>query len=272
MGRLSSLKRQEAAAWQDHQYDYDENGEPLFGWQISKHARWFLPPPKGWRPQPPRIPGNPRNMLGDLWAFGRLVYEEILQLWGSPAELMAKQWLFGRTGWLCRDWVRHLEQLVRCILIIAALTMEVVLPKPRTTLKRRLSATPRRQMNAEDPSTWAVVLHVFPVERESQRRSRARPKFKRRYLETAGLARRIEALYRVLKLQDPYARRLACRLARLKEKNRTANSPRTLTLKPWTYPYNFYGQTSGQHAVQEQMTPAHHAAGHLLAWHDLAPG
>jgi hypothetical protein len=273
---MGSLRKQEADVLDAQYYDYDEHGQPKFGMQISEHGRWFLPPPRGWRPLPPQVPDDPREALSDLWAFGRLVYEEILLLWGAPSELMAKHWLLGREAILCRDWVRHLEHLVRAILLIAALTLELVLPRPRTQAKRMIDpdAAPRlRLMKVDDPSTWAVSLRMFPSEREPRQYTRRERRPARDYLDAASLAKRIEALYRILKRQDVYVTRLARRMARLREKNRLANAPRTLKLRPWTYPYDFYNRTSGQYAVQEQMTPAHFMASRLLgSWHDLEPG
>jgi hypothetical protein len=273
---MGSLERQEADAFEASFYEYDAAGQPKFGWQVSKAGRWWNPPPKGWRPPPPQVPDNPREALPELWAFGRRVYEEILALWGSPSDLMAQHGLFGREGVLCRDWVRHLEHLVRCILIIAALTLEVVPPRPRLSPKRATdpNAAPRtRLIKTEEPSTWPVSFRVFPSTCEARSRRSSPRSPKRNYMKVRGLALRIEALYRVLKTQDPYVRRLACRMARIREANRTANRLKTFALKPWTYPYDFYGRTSGQHAVQVHMTPAHVMAGRLLGpWHDLAPG
>jgi hypothetical protein len=276
---MGSLKKQEADAWPADQYDYDENGQPIFGMQVSKHSSWFLPPPKGWRPPPPQIPENPRDMLPDLWAYGRLVFENLVQLFGRPADLITKHWLFGREARLCRDWIYNLENFVRCILIIAALTLDVVLPKRRADLAMRpvRAREERAKPDETGPSAWSVSLPVFPPERElrgrGQRKKKPPDQSTRDYADTLPLAKRMEALYRVLKHQERYARRLAFRLARLKDRNKRANCPRTLKLRAWDYPFDFYNRTKGQHAIKTKMTPAHYAASlKLAAWHNLAPG
>jgi hypothetical protein len=77
------------------------------------------------------------------------------------------------------------------------------------------------------------------------------------------MARRIEALRRVLANPDKRAHRLALRLARIRAANAKANAPRIFTLRRWDFSPK--KRTSGKRAVNEGMQIAQPIAEQVLA-------
>lgn len=148
--------------------------------------------------------------------------------------------------WLMRErlrWVRPLERLARRIVLIEALALLVNQMLPRRSAKARKpeakrKASPRKPWDrTSEPETWSVSFRTV-TSRRIDRRIRKRKKwpteheqllmpegsdfigkngeFARVLLDAGPLARRLEALRRVLVDPAKTARRLAWRFARVK--------------------------------------------------------
>jgi hypothetical protein len=86
-------------------------------------------------------------------------------------------------------------------------------------------------------------------------------------LSAAGLARRIEALRRVLERKDRYVQRFARTLARIKKNNASANAPRSIGVRPWRF--RWQRRTTGRFAVSDAMAIANPLAERAAAlWHE----
>lgn len=127
------------------------------------------------------------------------------------------------------DWLHHLEQLVRCLILTAAFALEVAL-KPRTPKPR---ARKRRCHIIWDnkPSTWVRLrFSIFPHASRAAKTYGAPTQKQSRFARTLPLARRLETLRRILVAPEASAGRAAFHLARLQAANVTSNQPRTLVM------------------------------------------
>lgn len=128
------------------------------------------------------------------------------------------------------DWICHLEMLVRCLIVTAALGIKVTLRALARVHTRR-----RRIVIVRDdrPSTWVrLSLSIFPSRSPRHASGHARSAPQSRFARTLPLARRLETLRRILVEPEPCARRAAFHLARLAAANATSNQPRRITLTP----------------------------------------
>lgn len=235
-------------------------------WRWDRRSGAWIPPSDDGRFPQREPPENPRDALPELWGLAARVWNEICALWGDSASLMRRRRLSGFEYRHCTDWLRSLETLVRRIVVIAALTLEL---KPVAAGPSHAWGEPRFQRTLwHDPTTWKVS---FPVLRQARERrdGERRPKKPRREhdLPSRGLARRIEALRRVLSGGQACAMRLARALARMKKANRTLNAPRELRLKPWSIRWD--KRTSGRLAVRDGMDIAQALAQRAIdVWHE----
>ena len=220
-------------------------------WRWDRRSRAWIPPTDDGRFPKREPPENPRDALPELWGLAARVWNEILS---------------GLEYRHCTDWLRSLETLVRRIVMIAALTLEL---KPVAAGSSHAWGEPRFQRTLwHDPTTWKVSFRVLRQARE-RRDGERRPKKPRREhdLPSRGLARRIEALRRVLSGGQACAMRLARALARMKKANRTLNAPRELRLRPWSIRWD--KRTSGRLAVRDSMDIAQALAQRMIdVWHE----
>lgn len=262
----SDTPSEETFEWKPYEKPADE-----WGLLITEHGRVWTSPPPDWQPPPPILPDDPREALPGLWDFAKLVWNEICQLWDDPASLLQQGYVSGLTYRRCCDWVRNLEGLVRRIVIVAALSLQLAPLKPTPPGEPpRPWGEPRfRRALWHDPSTWKVSFKMFPVRRGVRKRYARQRKPRREHgLPTAGLARRIEALCRVLLWKETYVARFARFMARVKAKNRVTNGdPREFHLAAWDFHWD--RRTSGKYAVNEGMHPAQPLAERALAlWNE----
>jgi hypothetical protein len=98
---------------------------------------------------------------------------------------------------------------------------------------------------------------MFPKQhggRRGARRKRDPDAHPHPLVESWPMAKRIEALRRLLANPDKRARRVALRLARIRAANAKANEPRILALRPWDFAPE--KRTLGKHAVNDGMKVA----------------
>lgn len=199
--------------------------------------------------------------MPDLWEWAAFIYHEITSSWDTPRVMGDNGWYPRRRHRLLRDWVRHLEILVRRILIAAALAITLPPPRahasPRTPpnvpqrhgaaspilsaieMARRLPPNPRLSQN------WPTRFSIFPAQRTTSRRRihrRREPTARELHSEfethavcARSIALRLESLRRIIAEPHIAARRVVRTLARIKARNLTANAPRIPFLAPWIF-------------------------------------
>jgi hypothetical protein len=140
-------------------------------------------------------------------------------LFGEPAALFALHAVPRRQGQLIRAWLAALEAIARGLLLMAAaaLPASAVAPRHRPAGRAPIRRRPRPAAAVDDPSAddvsserWAGV--AFRALSSSGSGSRGTSREPRRFIATAPLALRFEALLRVAEAPEPFARRLARRL------------------------------------------------------------
>ena len=166
----------------------------------------------------------------DVWRRARAIFLQFFDRHDTSIIALAERdYVFRAEHRKMSDWVHHLEVLVRWLILTAALAIRITLkprdPKPRKA-KRRLHI-----IWDNKPSTWVrLSFSIFPRTTRSTRTRSASAKPQSRFARTLPLARRLEALRRILVAPEASARRAAFHLARLKTANRTSNQPRALVM------------------------------------------
>lgn len=177
--------------------------------------------------------------LRAAWSHARWMFLQIVDFFDTPREIAARNWMLRATHAELNDLIRHLELIARRIILVAALGLEIILAplKPRTRIRkrRRVLIWPTR------PETWRASFRMFstrgvePGEPSGQALATP-PAQLDRFLPAMPLARRFEAVRRVLGNPDRLIRRTAFRLARMQARA-TADNPcqlrfRRLKLNP----------------------------------------
>lgn len=226
------------------------------GRNVSTRYTWVEPCP--------RLPDDPRRALNSLMRFAASVWATFIFLWGGPRAVLRQRTMSARDWRLARDIIFHLEQLVRRILLVAALAMKLPPPRERAPMAdsvRTPSHKPRaaKRENANAPRTWRVSFHAMPADAEPREHNPLVATRKRRVRPldikpTRGLARRMEALARAITQGRTHARRLALRLGRIAARNARANQPRLLAVPRWDF--HPWARTPGKHAVNRGMEKA----------------
>lgn len=168
----------------------------------------------------------------EAWQHAGWVWAQFCELFHSPRALSLREYIARWEHRKFADWIRPLEFLTRRIIFAAGLAMAVVLkplatrqPKPR---KRRI-----RVVWPQKPETWIARFRMLPPQRPETRWIYSNRREVSPTMASFPLARRLEALRRVLADPEPAARRFAAKLARIAARNRTANEPRRLWIRPW---------------------------------------
>ena len=173
------------------------------------------------------------SFTGDLFDIWRRARELWLQFFDrhdtTLVALAERQLAFRAEHQKMSDWIHHLEQLVRGLILTAAFALEVVLaprkPKPHTRKRRRVVIWDNK------PDTWVrLTWRIFPHTARAAGSYGAPAQKPSRFARTLPLARRLETLRRILTAPEASARRAAFHLARLQAKNCTSNTPRTFTM------------------------------------------
>jgi hypothetical protein len=228
----------------------------------------FTPRPTGIRlvagTGPETIPRTePCDPLPGLWDFAGMVHEEICMLFGEPGELATKGYINRRSHRILGDWLRNLELLVRRLLLIAALAFDPGALCSHGAKPQRERGT--RLVWSDRPEGWVARFRVFPKKQSRRHIRKERDPDKRvpQFPNPWPMARRIEALRRVLANPDRRAHRLALHLARIRLANAKANAPRIFSLRRWDF--SPAKRTSGKFAVNEAMQVAQPIAEQVLA-------
>ena len=221
---------------------------------------------------PADAPG-PHDQLTWLWRSAHLMLGRLADLFGTPVDLIRQEYVPTKTHSLLGDWIRNLESLVRRILLVAAFALELPALKSRTAKGPQGVARFKRTW-WDDPNTWQVSFRTFMPgnpERITQVRGRGwRSPTKR----TRQMAMRLEALRRAIRFRNDHIRRLARRLARMREHNRTTNGPpRLFAVKPFYYRYEPKHRATARHAVaRSQFIVEPLLAAALNRWQPQEPG
>jgi hypothetical protein len=172
---------------------------------------------------------DPSDTISHLWTAARAMFARLGAAVGEAVSIAVKEVLSARERGAIRAWLRPLEHMVRKVILIEALALARDAPsaaappprsqaagKPRAERTTSLRLWPR-QRASEGPRVrdlGAPVL-VRSIWREADRLTRARHLNKVRFLRAPlqeRLARRIDALHRVLDSPFAAARRLARKL------------------------------------------------------------
>ena len=177
----------------------------------------------------PRLPA----LLLGVWEDACYVWSTFCWLFETPAQLAGREALAIAEHRERNGWIHHLEQLVRKLVLVAALALNLILrpspPQPHRLRQRRLRlAWPDR------PASWRARFRMMPRRRDTDTGARLRSAPRDiRIVDSFPLARRLEALRRVLANPDARIRRFAITLARIARENARANAPRTFILRTW---------------------------------------
>ncbi len=175
-------------------------------------------------PATPGLLDGARQLLG-----------QILERFFTPAWLATWPGVFQWTKFEFLDWLRPLELLVRRILLIEAISLILSqnLPAARKVERGQARSAararrPRPDLTPDDPGGWRVSFSILPAHGPSGPRHvlpavddlyllgapRSPGRFRRRLHDPMPLARRLEAVLRVVVDPAAFARRLAFRLRR----------------------------------------------------------
>lgn len=218
----------------------------------------------------PKLPAP----LLTVWGTACSVWKTLCNVFDTPASLAERDYIPRSEHTLINDWVYHLELLVHRLVLVAALALNLVLRptpprEPRTRQRRRILLWPAR------PECWPAR---FSMMRGGDRytssvdRPRATPRWKPAVMPSFPLARRLEAIRRVLANPDARIRSFAMQLARMADRNARANTPHRFRLRKWTEtPRNL---TNGRRMIITPMRIVHPFACDLLdQWNEAAdPG
>lgn len=201
----------------------------------------------------PRLPA----ILMQVWEEARSVLMDFLNIFQTPAELALREYAHIEAHTQMRDWILHLELLVRRLIFTAAGLVNIVL-RP---LKLRDPSLPKRVRKRRRILLWPNRPRDWPARFFMRTRKQRDPAPRRAPAQKTGwvspllptftLARRLEALRRVIANPEARIRRYAIHLARLAEANARANAPRTFALRAWKlYPRR---PSMGQRVIMEGM-------------------
>jgi hypothetical protein len=183
---------------------------------------------------------------------------------GAPAEIAARDWLARDDRNRIRDHIRHLEAFARRLIVAMAMTFAPASARTRTStprLRRRVLMWMHR------PQSWIARLVIFPAARRAATKRTPR-RVPRLGASAFPLARRLEAVRRVL--ADPLAR--ARRFApALRRRQQRGNQP--LPLRPVRRPRILNaGWTSGWRLASELIESLDHRIAHGVWRPDPQPG
>lgn len=174
--------------------------------------------------------------LAAVWRHARWAFLQVATLHTTPRDLALLELVSRQRHRTLAIFIRHLELLARRLVLVAALALHIVLqpvaPRERPRLPRR-----RRRILVwlHRPETWHVCFRMHPPRAPAIRWICRRRKHLPHTRASLPLARRLEAVRRVLVEPDRYVRRCAIRFVRLAERNRTANQPRCFGVRPWSF-------------------------------------
>lgn len=184
------------------------------------------------------------EQLLSVWEHARWVFANFCDFFAPPVAIAGREYINRSEYRAMESWLRSLELLTRRLILAAALAINVTL-KPldrrapaRQSLRSSEPATQSRQRRRvliwfNKPASWIARLRMVP-RKPSETRALRRPKREQpRVLPSFPLARRLEAVRRVLADPDKRAHRFAMKLARIAARNAKANAPRLFAVRDW---------------------------------------
>ena len=178
-----------------------------------------------------------RSKLGEqllrVWEHARWVFASFCEFFAPPVAIAARDYINVPEYRAMESWLRSLELLTRRLVLAAALAINVVL-KPLDPLA---PARPRQRRRVliwfNKPCSWIASLRMMPRKPPEARALRRDRREQHRVLPALPLARRLEAVRRVLVDPDTRAHRFAVKLARIAARNAKANEPRLFGVRAW---------------------------------------
>lgn len=168
-----------------------------------------------------------------VWRHARWVFLQFCDFHASPRALAEREWIATHEYRKIEAWLRAIELLTRRLVLAAALALNVVLKPP----PQRAHAEPRRRRRVlvwlQKPETWIARFRMFPKKPLDGHVVYQNTRDVPRVMRTFPLARRLEAVRRVLADPDQRVHRLAMKLSRIRASNAKANSPRLLAARDW---------------------------------------
>lgn len=188
--------------------------------------------------------------LLDVWTFARNTFADITHLVISPLELADREYIRRADHKRYADLIRHLELLARRFIMAAALALNFLL-KPLAERQPRARKRGRPLYWMHRPETWCAGVNLWrkpsaPPAWSYARRTGAPPPV----VSSFPLARRLEAVRRLLANPDRYIRRTAIRLGRFDQRNRLSNNPVALAVRPWAVARPGRMSTSGSRWIR----------------------
>jgi hypothetical protein len=150
------------------------------------------------------VPEDLRNIL----SFARALWTMASNAFGRPGELLRRGFVSRRHHRALADWVLHLENLVRRIVLVLALdVLEKTWPQPAAI---RQACPKPVTTHAQRPRSFQVLAGLTIRTRSARKRHAPDPRSPDAIpVRAAGLARRLEALRHAIYHTDEHARRIA---------------------------------------------------------------
>ena len=205
-------------------------------------------------PPPLVLPDDDASAIPEIRDFAAMVWREITEVFGPSIHFVRMITAPRRFYRQTLDWLRNLELLVRRFIAITALAMTWPPVKPtKRSPSTRLPEFRRRSGHWADVQSWNVSFRIMPRLPRKPRPSTAGLPRKplTHFVRVYNIARRIEALRRVLSYHKVYARRFARSLELRRARTPRSNEKVLLGVKPWKF--HPYMATKGQHAVRDIM-------------------
>ena len=168
-----------------------------------------------------------------VWRHARWVFLQFCDFHATPRALAEREWIATHEYRKIEAWLRAIELLTRRLILAAALGLNLVLKQleprehPQSRLRRRVLVW------LQKPETWIARFRIFPKKPPEVRFIYHNKRDVPRVMRSFPLARRLEAVRRVLADPDQRIHRLAMKLARPRATNAKANSPRLFAARDW---------------------------------------
>ena len=187
--------------------------------------------------------------LMQVWDHARWVFAHLCDFFAAPAAIAQREYINVTEYRAIESWLRSLELLTRRLILAAALAMDAVL-KPTTPREHKPRQRRRVLVWLNKPDSWIARLRMLPRKPPETRSLRRTPHDQPRVKPSFPLARRLEAVRRVLADPDARAHRFAMKLARIAAHNTKANEPRLFAVRDWD---TTKARTRGQRFIRTAM-------------------
>jgi len=172
----------------------------------------------------------------EVWRHARWAFLQVATLHVTPRDLALIELVSRQRHRTLTLFIRHLELLARRLVLVAALALNLVLRPVAPRDPRRLPRRRRRSLVwLHRPETWHVTFGIRPLPEPTIRGLHRRHRQQPGAVASLPLAKRLEAVRRVLVNPDRYIRQCALRFARLAQKSRADSQPRHFGVRPWSF-------------------------------------